>query len=154
MVGATFGQHSSTCRQHRRSGISKSSHSPLGNVYSPFLTHRSSAAVSTSTSPNEWKRNNSSTTFAASSFARAKTPPISCRVKTSKKLKYQDLKSNIGYFTHQFVVELLPICKDDLVLLPRGIVQDISLPLAVCTKVGPSLCFVHPSSARVGLEAM
>lgn len=152
MAGATSRQHSSACRQHRRSGISNSTHSPLGNVWILSVTRRSSAAVWTSTSRNAWKRNNSSTTFAASSFARAKFPSFSSRVKSSKKLKYQDLKSNIGYFTHQFVVELLPICRDDLVLLPRGIVQDIPLPLAVCTKVGPSLCFVHPSSARVWLE--
>ncbi|KNB44176.1 hypothetical protein JH06_1905 [Blastocystis sp. subtype 4] len=70
-------------------------------------------------------------------------------VKGSMKLKYQDLKSNIGYFEHQFYIELSPVCKDDLVLLPKGCANQLSLPLVVCNKISTSLSFIHPSTAKV-----
>ena len=67
---------------------------------------------------------------------------VNSSVKGSMKLKYQDLKSNIGYFEHQFYIELSPVCKDDLVLLPKG-----------CDKISTSLSFIHPSTAKVSYSS-
>ena len=71
-------------------------------------------------------------------------------VKYSSRLKYQDLKSNIGWYEHQYTVDLSPICKEDLVLLPRGSARDISMPLMICNKITSSLNFIHPATAKVG----
>ncbi len=78
---------------------------------------------------------------------------VNSSVKGSMKLKYQDLKSNIGYFEHQFYIELSPVCKDDLVLLPKGCANQLSLPLVVCNKISTSLSFIHPSTAKVSYSS-
>jgi len=46
--------------------------------------------------------------------------------KYSRKLVSADHKSNVGDFKHNFIVMLAPLCKDDLVIIPRQLANNLS----------------------------
>lgn len=78
---------------------------------------------------------------------------VICSLKTSKQLHGTDINNSIEYYQHTFNIEVPPVCKGDLVLLPRACARDIAVPLMVCTKVSASMTFLHPSSMKVRLCA-
>jgi len=55
-------------------------------------------------------------------FLESVTP---CKVKHSKKLVGQDDHSNVFNYKYTTHVELVPVCKDDLVLLPYKLAQNL-----------------------------
>jgi len=69
----------------------------------------------------------------------------------SKELVSQDLKSNTYDYKYSFIVEIAPICKDDLVFLPPKLVNALGgcTPLQLCTKVGATLHLVDPWNMRL-----
>lgn len=75
------------------------------------------------------------------------------RVGTAKQLISHDTKSNTYNFRHTFAVELCPICRDDLVFLPKEASRDLGGfgPLVLCVKVTNSLTLLDTSNndARV-----
>ena len=50
---------------------------------------------------------------------------VPCKVKTSKKLVSTDDKSNIANFKHTNLVEICPLCKDDLLYLPVKLARQL-----------------------------
>jgi len=69
----------------------------------------------------------------------------------SKELVSQDLKSNTYDYKYSFIVEIAPICKDDILFLPPKLCVALggATPLQLCTKVGNTLHLVDPWSLRV-----
>ncbi|KAH9061055.1 NMD3-domain-containing protein [Lactarius vividus] len=75
---------------------------------------------------------------------------VPIRSKTSERLLSADTHSNTANFKFTYSVEIVPICKDDLVCLPPKLARQLGNidPLTVCTRVGNSLHFLHPSTLR------
>jgi len=60
---------------------------------------------------------------------------VPVKVKTSKKLISKDLKSNISNFKYTNLVEICPLCKDDLLYLPKKIARNMgNIPRLVLVK--------------------
>ena len=47
------------------------------------------------------------------------------KVKQSKQLISNDLRSNIPNYKYTFSVDIAPICRDDLVLLPKSLSKEL-----------------------------
>ena len=71
-----------------------------------------------------------------------------CRVTRSKKQIAHDDHSNVFDFKNTWLVEIPPICRDDLVLVPRGGKLGEG-GLFLCARVASVLTFVDPVTARV-----
>ncbi|KAJ1287139.1 hypothetical protein BS78_03G407400 [Paspalum vaginatum] len=92
--------------------------------------------------------------FASRSHAAALVDFVSsvapARVGTAKQLVSRDTKSNSCNFKHAFTVELCPICRDDLVFLPREASRALGGlgPLVLCIKVTNSLALLDTKNMR------
>ncbi|KAF8642124.1 hypothetical protein HU200_067383 [Digitaria exilis] len=73
------------------------------------------------------------------------------RVGTAKQLVSHDTKSNSHNLRHTFSVELCPICRDDLIFLPREASRALGGlgPLVLCIKVTSSLALLDTNNMRV-----
>ena len=76
---------------------------------------------------------------------------IPVKSKYSRKLVSADQQSNTADFKHNYLVEIAPICKDDLVLLPKDLAakQSNINPLVLVKRVGSSIFVVDPSTGEV-----
>ena len=75
---------------------------------------------------------------------------IRSRSKTSERLLSADTHSNTANFKFTYSVEIVTICKDDLVCLPPKLARQLGNidPLTICTRVGNSLHLLHPSTLQ------
>ncbi|KAI9438649.1 NMD3-domain-containing protein [Lactarius indigo] len=75
---------------------------------------------------------------------------VPIRSKTSERLLSADTHSNTANFKFTYSVEIVPICKDDLVCLPSKLARQLGNidPLTVCSRVGNSLHLLHPSTLQ------
>ncbi|CAM9394601.1 unnamed protein product [Ectocarpus sp. 12 AP-2014] len=73
-----------------------------------------------------------------------------CFVKHSKKLVSADNHSNIFNFHYTYLVTLVPVCKDDLVLLPKRLAESLGniSRLAVAQRITSAVQFVDPLTAQ------
>lgn len=73
------------------------------------------------------------------------------RTETAKQLVSHDTKSNSYRYRHAFSVELCPVCRDDLVFLPREASRSLGGlgPLVLCVKVADTLALLDASTHRV-----
>ncbi|EEB08716.2 60S ribosomal export protein NMD3 [Schizosaccharomyces japonicus yFS275] len=65
---------------------------------------------------------------------------------SSEELISKDIKSNTAHYKFTYSIEIVPICKDDLVCLPKPLAKahgNIS-QLLLCTKVGTTIHFIDP----------
>ncbi|CAO2195934.1 unnamed protein product [Urochloa humidicola] len=71
----------------------------------------------------------------------------------TKQLVSHDTKSNSYGFKHTFSVELCPVCRDDLVFLPREASRALGGlgPLVLCVKVTSSLALLDTNTMRVAV---
>lgn len=67
---------------------------------------------------------------------------ISCRTKHSKQLISHDEKSSLYHNKYTYSVELAPICREDLVLLPKQLARELGGigPLVIVYKISK---FIH-----------
>lgn len=77
------------------------------------------------------------------------TTPV--RVKTSEQLISVDVHTSNTNYKHTYSVEIVPVCKDDLICLPKKTAQSLSNigQLVLCTRVGNSLHFVDPQTLHM-----
>ena len=54
------------------------------------------------------------------------------RCKQAKQLVSQDFKSNVARFKYSYSVEIAPICKDDLLVLPKALATTLGCITPVC----------------------
>jgi nonsense-mediated mRNA decay protein 3 len=80
-------------------------------------------------------------------FLQAVTP---LRYKTSEQLVSHDAKSNIFNYHYTFSAEIVPICRDDLVCLPRKLAQQLGniCPLVMACKISNLLHMIDPNSLQ------
>ncbi|KAG0144180.1 hypothetical protein CROQUDRAFT_108688 [Cronartium quercuum f. sp. fusiforme G11] len=66
--------------------------------------------------------------------------------KSSEQLISADEKNSTANYKFTYSVELVPICKDDIVCLPNKLAKYLSniSPLLICTKVGTSVHLIDP----------
>jgi nonsense-mediated mRNA decay protein 3 len=71
--------------------------------------------------------------------------------KYSRKLVSADHTSNIGDFKHNYMVDIAPICKDDLLILPKDLAakQSNISPLVIVKRVGSCIFVIDPITAEV-----
>lgn len=76
------------------------------------------------------------------------TTPV--RIKTSEQLISTDVHTSTSNYKNTFSVELIPICKDDLVCLPKRLAQSLSNigQLVLCARVGNSVHFIDPTTLQ------
>jgi len=74
------------------------------------------------------------------------------RYKTAEQLVSHDARSNIYNYHYTFSVEISPVCREDLVCLPKKYSNYMGniCPLVVCTKVSTLLHFIDPDTLKTG----
>jgi nonsense-mediated mRNA decay protein 3 len=72
------------------------------------------------------------------------------RVKKSQTLISMDIHTSTKSYKFSYSVELIPICKDDLVALPIKLAKSLGniSPLTLCYRVGTSLNLLDPSTLQ------
>lgn len=72
------------------------------------------------------------------------------RSKKSQELISMDIHTSTKSYKFSFSVELVPICKDDLVALPIKLAQQIGniAPLTICHRVGTSINLIDPRTLQ------
>ncbi|KAF9257819.1 NMD3-domain-containing protein [Marasmius fiardii PR-910] len=75
---------------------------------------------------------------------------VPVRSKSSEQLLSSDTHSNTANFKYTYSVEIAPICKDDLVCIPRQLARQLSSisPLTICTRVGNTISLVDPATLQ------
>ncbi|TRX90088.1 hypothetical protein FHL15_009007 [Xylaria flabelliformis] len=75
---------------------------------------------------------------------------VPVRVKKSSELISQDSHTAKKSFKFTFSVELIPVCKDDLVALPISLAKQAGniSPLSICYKIGTSVYLLDPSTLQ------
>lgn len=75
---------------------------------------------------------------------------VPVRVKKAQELISQDTHTGTKSYKFTFSVELVPICKDDLVALPIKLAKQIGniSPLVLCNKIGTSVNFMDPNTLQ------
>ncbi|GAV58467.1 NMD3 domain-containing protein [Cephalotus follicularis] len=77
-----------------------------------------------------------------------KVAPV--RSRHDKQLVSHDSKSNNYNYKYTFSVEISPICREDLICLPREVSTGLGNmgPLVICTKVTNSIALMNPFTLR------
>ncbi|KAI0918272.1 hypothetical protein AcV5_002298 [Taiwanofungus camphoratus] len=75
---------------------------------------------------------------------------VPIRSKASEQLLSSDTHSNTANFKYTYSIEIIPICKDDLVCMPQKLARQLSNinPLTLCSRVGNSLHLLDPSTLQ------
>ncbi|SCV74009.1 BQ2448_6441 [Microbotryum intermedium] len=76
----------------------------------------------------------------------------SLRAKTSEQLISQDIQNSTTNSKLTYSVEIIPICKDDVVCLPRKVAMAMSniSQLVVCHRVGNQIYLIDPLTLTLG----
>ncbi|KAI5922575.1 NMD3 family-domain-containing protein [Camillea tinctor] len=75
---------------------------------------------------------------------------VPVRIKKSSELISQDVHTSKKSYKFTYSVELIPICKDDLVALPIPLAKQIGniSPLAICYRVGTTINLLDPNTLQ------
>ncbi|KAI9728053.1 MAG: ribosome-binding protein [Cirrosporium novae-zelandiae] len=76
---------------------------------------------------------------------------VPIKAKKSSELISADTHSGTKSYKFSFSVEIVPICKDDLVALPIKLAKQVgnAYPLALCYRVGTSVNLIDPNTLQV-----
>ncbi|KAK8801163.1 hypothetical protein WA158_001933 [Blastocystis sp. Blastoise] len=68
----------------------------------------------------------------------------------ARQLLSQDFSSNVTTYKYCYMVNILPICKDDLCALPKKTAQELGMnPLCLCYKVNNCIGLIDPTTCTV-----
>ncbi|CAL5868321.1 uncharacterized protein PFLUO_LOCUS2545 [Penicillium psychrofluorescens] len=75
---------------------------------------------------------------------------VPCKMKKSQELISMDTHTSVKSYKFTFSVELIPICKDDLVALPIKLARQLGniSPLTLCHRIGSSVSLIDPTSLQ------
>ncbi|KAF5386529.1 hypothetical protein D9757_005910 [Collybiopsis confluens] len=78
------------------------------------------------------------------------TGVVPIRSKASEQLLSSDTHSHTANFKYTYSVEIMPICKDDLVCIPLKQARQLGniSPLTICTRVGSSIQLLDPATLQ------
>jgi len=87
----------------------------------------------------------------ASHFADFFRGSVPCRTKDSKRLVTHDPKSNDYKYKHSYFIEICPICKFDLVILPPALCRSLGghFPILLCDKVSSMLHCMDVNTLKI-----
>ncbi|KAJ3125053.1 hypothetical protein HK100_011019 [Physocladia obscura] len=76
---------------------------------------------------------------------------VPTKLKTSEQLISTDVHSGSANYKFSYSLELVPICKDDLFVLPHKVAKSLSdiSPLVLCNRVSNSLTLVDPNTLKI-----
>ncbi|CAG8499045.1 5817_t:CDS:2 [Funneliformis mosseae] len=76
---------------------------------------------------------------------------VPIRTKNSEQLISTDIHSNTSNYKFSYSVEIVPVCKDDLICLPIKIARSLGniSPLVICYRVGNSIHVMDPNTLAV-----
>lgn len=68
-----------------------------------------------------------------------------------QELVTHDVKNNTYDYKHAFCVEVVPICRDDLVCLPKKVAQSLGNmnQLVLCIRVNTVISVIDPSTLQI-----
>lgn len=68
-----------------------------------------------------------------------------------QELVTHDVKSNIYDYKHTFCVEVVPICRGDLICLPKKTAQALGNmnQLVICSRVNTVISVIDPSTLQI-----
>jgi len=77
---------------------------------------------------------------------------VCCRYKTAERLISHDIQNSSYNYKHTFSVELVPVCKGDIVCLPKKMAHSMGnmSQIAICHKVSNTLHFIDPITGIIG----
>ncbi|KAL1303441.1 hypothetical protein AAFC00_006830 [Neodothiora populina] len=72
------------------------------------------------------------------------------KTKKSQELISMDTHTSVKSYKFSFSIEIVPICKDDLVALPIKLAKSIGniSPLAICSRIGTSVNLIDPNTLQ------
>ncbi|PYH98846.1 NMD3-domain-containing protein [Aspergillus ellipticus CBS 707.79] len=75
---------------------------------------------------------------------------VPCKTKKSQELISMDIHESKKSYKFTFSTELIPICKDDLVVLPLKLARQLGniSPLTICHRVGNSVNLLDPTTLQ------
>ncbi|KAI9228519.1 MAG: NMD3 family-domain-containing protein [Piptocephalis tieghemiana] len=75
---------------------------------------------------------------------------VPLKTKSSEQLISSDIHNNTSNYRFTYSVELVPICKDDLICLPHKLANSLGniSPLVLCSKVSNSLQVIDPNTLQ------
>lgn len=75
---------------------------------------------------------------------------VPMRYKRSEELISQDTHTGTKAFKFTFSVEIVPICRDDLVVLPKALAHSLGniSPVVLCSRIQSSLQFLDPNTLQ------
>ncbi|KAL4262623.1 60S ribosomal export protein NMD3 [Pleurotus pulmonarius] len=78
------------------------------------------------------------------------TSVVPLRAKASEQLLSSDTHSNTANFKYTYSVEIAPICKDDLTVLPPKLAKQLSniSPLTICTRINNTIQLLDPATLQ------
>ncbi|KAF9814203.1 hypothetical protein IEO21_05214 [Rhodonia placenta] len=76
---------------------------------------------------------------------------VPIRSKSSEQLLSTDTHTNTANFKYTYSVEIIPVCKEDLVCIPQKLARSLSniSPLTICSRVGNSIHLLDPATLQV-----
>ncbi|KAL6307035.1 NMD3-domain-containing protein [Sparassis latifolia] len=76
---------------------------------------------------------------------------VPVRSKASEQLLSADTHTNTANFKYTYSVEIIPVCKDDLVCIPPKLARQLGniSPLTICSRVGNTLHLLDPSTLQL-----
>lgn len=76
---------------------------------------------------------------------------VPCRYKTAEELLSHDIHNNIHNYKHTFSVEIVPICKDDIVCLSKKLAQSLGNigQICICHRVTTGIHLIDPNSLQL-----
>jgi nonsense-mediated mRNA decay protein 3 len=78
------------------------------------------------------------------------TSVVPCKMKKSQELISMDIHTSTSSYKFTYSVEIVPICKDDLVALPIKLARQLGniSPLTLCHRVGNSVNLLDPATLQ------
>lgn len=75
---------------------------------------------------------------------------VPCRYVTGRELISQDIRSNVFNYKYTFSVEIIPICKDHIICLPKKAAQQLGgiNPLCIVTRVTQCIHIIDPNTLQ------
>jgi nonsense-mediated mRNA decay protein 3 len=75
---------------------------------------------------------------------------VPLRSKSSEQLISQDTHTGSNSYKFTFSIELIPLCRDDLIILPQKLAQSLGniCQLVVCSKVTTSIHLIDPNTCQ------
>lgn len=75
---------------------------------------------------------------------------VPANVKKSEELISHDIHTSVANYKFTYSAELVPICKDDLVVLPKAMASKLGAvkPMTLCFRIGTSISVIDPTTLQ------